>query len=513
MKGKIQFLGGVAGEITGSCHLLTFKEGKKTVKILIDAGLIQGNFSVSLEKNRKILEYLRPEELEAVVITHSHIDHIGLLPFLFKNGFRGRVISTEGSAALLGPMLEDSAKIQVAESAYLQRKAHKNKVKPKHRRDSLQLGNYDQQRKKSAEEKSKNRFEPLYNSDDVLGIKGLVKNEGYDYHQWIRIAHGINAKFYPSGHVLGGAIIILRINTKPKDIYLCFTGDLGRRDGIILPPPEVVKEPIDHLIIESTYGGKTHPPREQEIKKFLEFMRLSVKNNLNIIIPSYTVERTQELVYLHAYHEELKDIPPILLYIDSPLGVKVTEVFSDKWTKGGMFSDQGNLSFNPFNTLENRHLQIITDQKESDFLATRGGSQIIVAGSGTCDAGRVRNHLRKNLGNPNALICLVGYMPQGSLGRKLKDGYQVVKMNGEEINIKAEIAIFDSFSAHADGPFLLDYAKAVLGNNSSHCQNVFIVHGENESAKSLKLGLESKIKNKLTKISIPKIYEERTIII
>ncbi len=512
MKAKMQFLGGLAGDITGSCSLLTVKEGKKSTSILIDIGLIQCGFKDSLEKNKEILNSLKPKDLDYIILTHSHIDHIGRLPLFVKNGFSGRVICTKATDSLLGVMLEDSAKIQMAEASYFNAKAAKAKKAPDCKnndsRSSLALGKYDKAKQKNYDQKTKNCCVPLYDTSDALAAKELVKNNGYEYHEWIRLSHNISLKFYPSGHVMGGAIVVIRINTSPKDVYLCYSGDLGRRDGIILPPPELVTEPIDYLVLESTYGGKTHPARDKEIEELLSLVNTSFQKNQRMIIPSFALERTQEIIYLLSYYMEQKKIPVVPIYLDSPLGGKITVIFSEGWT-AGMFADQSNLKFNPFNPDENPYFKIVTESKESDALIAKTGSYIVIAGSGMCDAGRVRGHLRANLGKTNTTVCLVGYMSENSLGGRLKN-HLPIKMNNQEIDVQAKIISFDSFSAHADGPFLVDYAKAVLLNSDSP-KNIFIVHGEGESAKNLKTDLENNLSIKNFVIKIPKNNDEEII--
>ncbi|MFZ4648412.1 MAG: MBL fold metallo-hydrolase [Patescibacteria group bacterium] len=510
MKARIQFLGGVAGDLTGSCYYLTVSEGKKCIRILFDSGLIQCSFNDSLDKNQEILNHLNLAEIDYIVLTHSHIDHIGRLPLFVKNGFKGRIICTIGTKSLLGVMLEDSAKIQMAEASYLNAKAAKDKNPVNSRkgntRNCLTRGNYDRVKRKGAEQKCKKCL-PLYTTADAEEAQKLVKNGGYEYHQWTRLAHNLHLKFYPSGHVMGGAIAVVKIDNKPKAMYMCFSGDLGRRDGIILPPPEIVTEAIDYLVIESTYGGQTHPERDQEIEKLLNLIKLSHEKNKRIIIPSFALERSQEIIYLLSYYMAEGIIPKIPIYLDSPLGAKITEIFSAGWTQG-MFSDQAKLKFNPFCPEENPYFNLVVTPKESEALIAKSGNYIVIAGSGMCDAGRVRGHLRSNLAKSDTMVFLVGYMAERSLGRRLKDG-KTIKMNGQEIKVQAEILIFDSFSAHADGKFLVDYAKEV--STSNIFKRIFIVHGEGEGAKKLKIDLENIFSKSTTKINIPKIYEDFTI--
>jgi len=511
---QIKFLGGIAGSnLTGSCSLLTIKQGKRTLKVLFDAGLVQGGFRDSLEKNQEILNHIRPRDIDYVVLSHAHIDHIGRLPLLAKTGFTGRVICTDGTKSLLMTMLEDSAKIQMSEAGYLSSRLQKENFRSQNKDNSrLKLGNRDRLKRKR--KIKKNVCQPLYTNRDVNTVEGLIKNGGYEYGVWIRLSHGVSLKFYPSGHVMGGGIVVFRIDGRPKPTYLCYSGDLGREDGIILPPPELVKEPLNHLVLESTYGGRTHPARDEEIAKLLDLIRRAAKRRERVIIPSFALERSQEVIYLLSYYMNRGDIPTIPIYLDSPLGRRITSVFSDGWEKG-MFSDQDRLGFNPFNPDNNRYFKIVTSQPESDDLIATRGPYVVIAGSGMCDAGRVRGHLRANLSKSDTVVCLIGYMAENSLGRRLKDGHYSVRMNKEEIKVNAEIISFDSFSAHADGQFLASYAKRVLGRNRTERKQVFLVHGDLRSAEDLREDLYdifSTNQKKKINVIIPKLNETQTII-
>jgi len=314
---------------------------------------------------------------------------------------------------------------------------------------------------------------------------------------------------------MGGGIAVIRLESEPKDIQMCFSGDLGRNDGVILPPPELADEEIDYLILESTYGGKRHPDQSEEVKKMLNLVRKAAKNNQKIIIPSFALERVQEMIYrLSCYMKEGK-IPVVPIFLDSPLAAKITSAFSEGWRQG-MFVDQEKLDFNPFDPEENPYFQIISGVEESDALIAKTGKHIIIAGSGMCDAGRIRGYLRANLSKASTIVALVGYMVEGSLGRKLKDRLSSVRMNDEEIIVRAEVVSFESFSAHADGDFLATYARSVLMNNKTGGnRKVFLVHGEGESALSLKSDIEDGLPEDLSKkvkIMIPKINQKEEIV-
>jgi metallo-beta-lactamase family protein len=507
---KMQFLGGVADgdNLTGSGILLEIRRGKKLIKILVDAGLKQGGRD-ALEQNREILKYVNPVKISYVILTHSHIDHVGLLPFLAKHGFNGRIICTQATAELLPVMLEDSAKIQLTE---VKNKNSQDYYKTPHSiksgRDSLTLGSYDRKKWKNRSKRSKTS-EVLYTMDDVKTIVRLVKNQGFAYETWIRLEKDIALKFYPSGHVLGGAVCVLKVEGQ-EPLHLGFSGDLGREDGIILPPPKLPDEPLNYWVIESTYGGEKHPERDEEIAKLLALVKKAGTNKQKIIIPSFALERAQEVIYILSDHMSKGDIPALPIYLDSPLANRITNIFATNW-QIGLFNDQGRVNFNPFSPIENRFFQIVIDKASSVALIKEDGPAIIIAGSGMCDAGRVRDHLRAGLSSPKTIVCLVGYMAENSLGRKLQNGLPIIRMNGEDIIVKAEIVNFQSFSAHADGTFLAAYTENILKNESPTPANIFINHGEEMPATLLKLELSQALKGGaeqwLNNITIPKLHE------
>ncbi|MFA5184415.1 MAG: MBL fold metallo-hydrolase [Patescibacteria group bacterium] len=511
---SVQFLGGVAGNnLTGSCTLLIIKRRKRTTRILVDIGMIQCGFKEFFADNYDILNHLKPENIDAVILTHPHIDHVGRLPLLVKTGFtKSRILCTEATADLLRVMLEDSAKIQSIESTRLKERSRKEKRSRSGNsglgRERLTLGNYDRVRRKG-KQAAHRPDEPLYTLTEVEAAGRLVKNGGCPYQTWIKIDKGIDLKLYPSGHVLGGAICVIRIETKNNLIHLGFSGDLGPRNGIILPPPALVEEALDYWVSESTYGGKTHPPREEEISRLLDLVRRAIDKKQKIIIPSFALERTQEIVYLLSYYMQDKTIPLIPIYLDSPMAAKITSVFAKNWHQQ-MFLGQEALRFNPFDTQENIFFKTIGDKASSLALLKEPAPHIIIAGSGMCDAGRIRDHLRTGLSQKNTIICLVGYMATNSLGRKLKDRLPIVKMNGDEIVVKAEIVDFDSFSAHADSPFLVDYTKTIAARGK--LKKIFLNHGEEMSSASLKMELINALADGngywLKNIQIPKLGEE-----
>lgn len=505
--------GGARGDnLTGSCILLIIKKSRETIRLLIDIGLIQCDFKEFFEKNRAIIQDFKALNLNChninhVIITHSHNDHVGRLPLLIKNGFgennKSRIFCTEASAKLIPIMTEDSAKIQAIESKHWQKKHTPVNGKTT---DRLTYGNYDRQKNKNKKTREFLANEPLYDMDDVERTNELIKNSGYPYKTWIKLEKGVDLKFYPSGHVLGGAICVLRIQDKDQNIYLGFSGDLGRADGMILPPPEIVEEALDYWFSESTYGGKIHPARDQEISQILSIVKEAVEKKQKIIIPSFTLERAQEIIFLLShYASSMKRIYGLPFYLDSPMAIKITNIFKENWNSP-MFCGQDVLNFNPFDVAENPFLKIIPDKESARALTHDKSAHLIIAGSGMCDHGPVRRHLIHGLSEESTVVCLIGYMAKNSLGYKLQT-LPIVKMNGQEIIIKAKIHSFNSFSAHADGTFLREYAETIAARG--HLKKIFLVHGEESGSSALKMDLIKSLGvDWLERVAIPKIGQE-----
>ncbi len=487
---KMQFLGGVAtGEIglTGSCILVSVFQGDRSTRIVIDLGLIQCNPQHFFTRNIEILEHINPKQIDVVILTHAHTDHVGRLPILIKHGFNGRIFCTTPTADLIEIMLNDSAKIQAEYIRNINRKVRQKSSK----KDKGYRRGYGRLRFDKSKEKFKKQDHPsvLYDTDDIKEVLELIKYRGCEYHKWRRLDKNIDLKLYQSGHVLGGAICVIKVKySETENICLGFSGDLGREDGIILPPPEIVEEQLNCWVTESTYGGKIHPPREDEVNKLIYLVKEAIATKGVVIIPSFALERAQEILYLLSHYMEIGEMPKVNIYLDAPMATKITQVFAAHWDEG-MFSDQNKLNFNPFDIKQNKRFNIISDARSSYELIRDEPPYIVIAGSGNCDAGRVRDHLRAGLSKKNTYVFLVGYMPANSLGRKLKENAAVVRMNDQEIEIKSKNIAFDAFSAHADGQWLTAYSKKIIENfDSSHTikQKIFIVHGDPANAVWLK---------------------------
>ncbi|QIB27009.1 MBL fold metallo-hydrolase RNA specificity domain-containing protein [Caloranaerobacter azorensis] len=443
---KIHFYG-AAEVVTGSNHLITTDK----YKILIDCGMFQG--SEELEKlNYKDFEY-NPSEIDFVLLSHTHIDHSGRIPKLVKEGFKGKIICTKATYDLCKIMLLDSGHIQESDTKWINRKrirAGKAPVNPLYTAEDANI--------------SLNYFKPVL------------------YNQKINLNEDIQVRFRDAGHLLGSSIIELWITENNKTIKIVYSGDLGMKNKPILRDPELIEE-ADYLIIESTYGDRLHESVAERTNKLIEIIDKTVTRGGTVIIPSFAVGRTQELIYeLNNYYENLDVIETykkIPIYIDSPMAVSATQVFKDN---PYCFDDEAKkLILSGDNPFEFENLHFVNDQKESMRLNEYNYPKVIISASGMCTAGRIRHHLKHNLWKKENSVIFVGYQAEGTLGRMLKDGVKKVKILGEEISVLAEIYSIEGFSGHADQKGLMDWLKGF----KKFPEKVFVVHGEEQSAKKL----------------------------
>ncbi len=447
---KITFIGATQ-TVTGSMHLIE-TEG---VKFLLDAGLYQGKRKQAFELNRQF-DLFHPEEIDFMILSHAHIDHSGNIPTLVKKGFRGHVFTTFATRDLARIMLEDSAHLQEHDVYYVNKRRIKQGKKP---------------------------FEPLYTSADAR--EAIYHFVGINYHHTFRYNENIAFTFYDAGHILGSAVTLLEITEKGRKILLGFTGDLGRPHRPILRDPEKIPD-VDILISESTYGNRLHDKHEDATGKFAELIRKAIKRKSKIIIPAFSVGRTQELVYdLHKMFDA-GIAPRIPVYVDSPLAVNATDVFRmhpecfDAETSRYIFRDEDPFGFN--------QLIYIRDVGASKTLNKKDGPMIIISASGMCEGGRIVHHLANNIENPKNIIMIVGYSAEHTLCRKITDGEKHVNILGEPFDVNAEVVVFHSFSGHADKEEMLQYFDKF---DRSRIQKFFLVHGEHEAQEEFKQSLES----------------------
>lgn len=442
---QIKFIG-AAGTVTGSMHLIE-AAGKK---FLLDCGLYQGKRKIAYEINKNFPEF-DPKEIDFVILSHAHIDHSGNLPSLVKKGFKGEIYSTFATRDLCQIMLMDSAHIQEKDVQFVNKKRAKQ---------------------------GKNLFEPLYTQADAG--ETLKKFVGLNYYHTFRIDSNISFSFVDAGHILGSAVTHIEINENGKRINLGFTGDLGRPNLPILKDPEKIP-PVDLLICESTYGNKIHDDPVNAEKRLIEIINKALERNGKIIIPAFSVGRTQELVFaLHNVFENGK-VDRIPVYVDSPLSVNATEVFRmhpecfNNDTAKYLLENKDPFGFN--------QLHYITETEESKKLNELKEPAIIISSSGMCEAGRIQHHLLNNIEDPKNIVLIVGYSAQHTLGRRITEREPEVKIFGDVYKLNAEVIVLDFFSAHADQKELLDYCNQF---DKSRIQNLFLVHGESEHQSVLK---------------------------
>lgn len=459
---KIKFAG-AAKEVTGSKHLITFNNKK----ILLDCGMFQGRRKEEEEKNRHLK--FDPKEIDAVILSHAHIDHSGDLPVLIKQGYKGPIYCTHATRDLCNYMLCDSAFIQEHEYDWLKK-----------------------------QKKGKYILEPLYTLADAE--KTLTLFHAVSYEQSFVVEDGVVASFYDAGHILGSALVHLILYDKKKKKYLrvCFTGDLGRRGLPILRDPQPIPK-TDILITETTYGNRLHA-NLQSVGEDLAFVVNEVcKNGGKLIIPAFALERAQEIVYhLHLLWDK-EMIPKIPVYVDSPLAGNLTEVFRghpecfDKATYDEFITE----GRNPFGFDDLTYTRSVD---ESKALNEKTGPMIIISASGMCEHGRILHHLKNNIENKKNTVLIVGYQAENTLGRKLVDGFKEVNIFGDPYKVKANIYVMDAFSAHADRSDLLDYIGRIKG-----LKKIFLVHGEEKQLDAFKDALG---KNNYKDVYIPECGEE-----
>ena len=443
---KIQFIGG-ARTVTGSQHLLSIN-GKK---ILLECGLFQGRRKDTYEKNKSFK--FDPNEIDALILSHAHIDHSGNIPNLVKNGFDGPIYATSATVDLCDIMLRDSAHLQERDVEWLNKK-RKNK--------------------------NQTQEEALYSLEDVE--RALKNFAVVDYNTIMEIFPGINATFNDAGHILGSASILLEIEEDHgKKFRFGFSGDIGRHETPIIRDPDYLRD-LDVLIMESTYGNRIHTHSDEVEEEVAKVVREVFDRRGKIIIPAFAVGRTQMLVYvLHKLFDQNR-IPEIPIYVDSPLAVNATKVFKehpecfDRETNR-IFLESGD---DPFGFGRLKYISTVDQSKELNELKD---PMIIISASGMAEGGRILHHLANNIGNPKNLVLFVGYAAEHTLARKIMDGMERVNILGDEYSVNCQIKTMDYFSGHADQNELLDYLQL---NPQKRLKNIFLVHGEEDQALPLR---------------------------
>ena len=441
---KIAFMG-AAQTVTGSMHLLEVNGAR----VLLDCGLVQGRRKESFEGNRNLP--FDAHGVQAMVLSHAHLDHSGNIPSLVRSGFTGHIYATSATRDLCVAMLLDSAHIQESDAAYVTKKLRKQGLPP---------------------------VEPLYTiAQAQASLKHLVSLE---YGRTMEVAPGVSVTFHDAGHILGSAITTLDIMENGHGFRLCFTGDLGRSGMPILRDPEPVHD-VDYLMTECTYGNRTHASLSEAASKLCDIVRQTYKRGGKVIIPAFAVGRTQDIIYdLHKLIET-GCLPSLPVYVDSPLAVNVTEIFRlHPECYDAEMSQLLQQRDDPFGFYRLHYTRSVEDSKALNVMPE---PCIIISASGMCEAGRILHHLKNNIGNPANTILFVGYQAENTLGRKILDGWKRVPIFGEEWDVRAQIESIDGYSAHADRNEMLAYLQNIVGEG--RLKRVFCVHGDPEACQSL----------------------------
>lgn len=439
---KIKFLGG-AGTVTGSSHLVSSDNSQ----ILLDAGLFQGHRRDFYEVNT-VLHY-NPRKINALIISHAHIDHCGNIPSLIKNGLRCKIYSTHATKDLCRLMLEDSAKIQEEDIKYV------NKI-------NRRLG--------------QPMVKALYTKRDVSGAVRRIHPLAYGRN--FVACRDAKVILYNAGHILGSSIVVLDVKSdKAGSIKIGYAVDLGRKNLPMLDDPQVPPG-LDYLIMESTYGGRVHAPIEEAKLRLKEVINQTISRQGKILIPAFSLERTQEVIFLLNELFKEKSIPVIPIYVDSPLAAEITDSFvCHNDYMNSRTSEAICRGENPFEFL---NLRFVKDQQESKRLNVDKRPMLIIAGSGMCESGRILHHLKNNIEDSRNTILVVGYMAKDTLGRKIVERQRFVRIFGVEYQLNAEVMVINALSGHADKNDLVNFVSACLP-----LKRIFLVHGEKEQSQIL----------------------------
>jgi metallo-beta-lactamase family protein len=438
---QLKFLG-AAKQVTGSCYTLTTKEEQ----ILIDCGMFQG--SKDLERlNYENFDF-DPGKINAMILTHAHLDHCGRIPKLVRFGFKGKIFATPATRDLAFVIMMDAAKIAAEDTAY--------------------------ENKRRAKEGLPAR-KPIYNDIDVKNAMKLFV--AVEYGQDVKISKNILARFYDAGHILGSASVQVKVKEKKKSNLIVFSGDLGKADAVLVKNTEPIVK-TDYALIESTYGDRLHPPVELRKKELIRIINESYKRGGKLLIPSFAIERAQEIIY--SIGEFMRDglIPEMKVYLDSPMAIKATDVFikyADSFNgdvKKSIAKKRDPFSFPQLvRTVTVEESKVINGIKEPC---------IVIAGNGMCSAGRIKHHIRNGISDSKNTLLFIGYQVYGTLGYWLKNGAKTARLLGVEIPVNAKIESIDSFSAHADYVGLIKW----LENFKAMPKKVFIVHGDENQAEA-----------------------------
>lgn len=444
---SIKFCGG-ARTVTGSMHLVSVDRSK----ILLDCGIFHGRRNETYQVNSNFS--FNPQSLTACVVSHAHIDHCGNIPTLIKKGYRSHVFVTSVTKKLCSYMIPDSGYVQEEDIKYV------NKINQRRHIPAVQ---------------------PLYTKKEAE--KSLRYIRALEYHTKFSLTKEIDLTFFEAGHILGSAIPVLDIKTTYGNMRIAYAVDLGRFNMPLLKNPEIPKD-IDYLIIESTYGARKHSSIPEAEEELAEAINQTIKQGGKIIIPSFALERTQLIVFFISELIKRKKIKKIPIYVDSPLAVNLTKVFRENWqyfdeiTQKSFLKEEDPLGYD--------NITYITKVNQSKELNQEKRPMIIISASGMCENGRILHHLKNNIENPRNAVVVIGFMAKDTLGRRIVERNQTVKIFGRPYKLNAKVFTLNAFSSHADKDGLVNYVL----NCQSRLKRVFIVHGEEEQSEVLLANLK-----------------------
>ncbi len=454
---------GAAHTVTGSQHLLEINGSK----LLLDCGLYEGKRADTYARNLNFSYDVK--SVDAVILSHAHIDHAGNLPNLVKQGYEGLIFATHATVDLASLMIADSARIQESDAEFVNKKRAQRGESP---------------------------IEPLYTAEDAEDVAAMFK--GVNYGEAFEPIPGVVARLYEAGHILGSAGVSLEIEEKGRKIRMWFSGDIGRYRMPLLRDP-ILPDAVDYMIMESTYGDKSHSNPENAFIEFRDVVKRTIERGGKVIVPAFAVGRTQELVYNLNEMMQDHDVPRVPVYVDSPLAVNATQVFKNH---PECFDDETRQF-----VLEARHpaldfkmLTYVKSVEESKALNDNKEPMVIISASGMAETGRILHHLKNNIENPKNTICIVSWQAPYTLGRRLADREKQVKIFGEVYERKAEVATIGGLSGHAGQDLLMKYALGVKDT----MKQLFLVHGEEKQAMMLKGLLKDQ---NLDQVHYPELHE------
>lgn len=437
---------GAAGHVTGSCHILRVNDAT----VLLDCGLIQGGDREE-SKNADPFPF-DPAAIDAVILSHAHIDHSGRLPLLVKRGFTGTIHTQNASLALIGILLNDSAGLEAS------------RIRRENRR---------------REEKNKPLLEALYTQADVDDAMAFA--HGHKYDVLAEVLPGLSVRFHDAGHIMGSAVVELALDENGQQRTLVFSGDLGQYDSPILKDP-VSPVRADRVVMESTYGDRRHRDRKASLEEMGEVFRQAWEEGGNVLIPAFAVGRSQEILYHLGKHFEAWGIDRWHIFLDSPLGIEASEIY---WDYDHLFDAEANRIFREDVVMPKLpNLHFTRSSEESQVINRMRDGAIVIAGSGMCNGGRILHHFRHNIDRRETHVLFTGFQPPGTLGRRIIDGANTIRIYGETYQVRAKTHTIGGMSAHGDRDDLLRWYGAIDGNPPVH-----LVHGDREAAEGLQTAL------------------------